>query len=522
MSTKRRLIEGSASGLVERLLNLVVQVWLFQHLIKRISPEEYSLYPVVSALMVFVPPLTTVLTAGLARDTMEAHTSGDDRRVTEIISTIFPVLLSTGLCLLAVGLVAVEYLGSILNIAPANLSEGRLMTLLLLGSLVFRLILVPFGVGLYVRQRFVLANTLVILQAVIKVVLLFVLLLGIGPRVLWVVVATVTADAVIVLATTVLSVQTLPALRFRLHCIRWSLLSNLLAFGFWNMICSLGVFIRKSSDVLVLNRFATPVDVDSFQLASLTDNQIDATLIKLVEPVGPHMVALHTTGAVRAMRQLYIRGGRYSLWAALFVATPLIAFRQQLWSHYLGSRFSIYGDVPIVMVLLLARYWLECPIGLLGTAAYAMQRMRTLSLIVIAYALTNLAITIYFVHYLHMGAIGSASGTLVSVLLWVPLIMWKFGLNLLGLKFGEWFKATVWRGSIPSLIAGLFGWGWNFWMQPQTIPELLLATAIVSAIYVLSIVLFCLDQDERLQIRQVFEKISSSSAYKNVASWTQP
>jgi hypothetical protein len=120
-----------------------------------------------------------------------------------------------------------------------------------------------------------------------------------------------------------------------------------------------------------------------------------------------------------------------------------------------------------------------------------------------------------------MGAIGSAAGTLVSVLLWVPLVMWRFGLNLLGLKFGEWFRAAVWRGILPSIVAGLFGWGWRSWVQPETIPELLLAAAVVSGVYVLSILLFCLDQDERLQIKQIFEKISSGRTYKSLASWNQ-
>ena len=53
MKTKRRLMANSASGLAERFVNLLVQVWLYQYLIKRISLEEYSVYPVVTALLVF-------------------------------------------------------------------------------------------------------------------------------------------------------------------------------------------------------------------------------------------------------------------------------------------------------------------------------------------------------------------------------------------------------------------------------------------------------------------------------------
>lgn len=518
MTLNRRLMMNSASGLAERFVNLFVQVWLYQYLIKRISPEEYSLYPIVTALLVFVPPLLVVLTSGLSRDTVEAHARNDDQRVTEITSTIFPLLLAAALGLALLAVVATIYLGFILKIAPENLSEARLMVLLLSGALSLRLILVPFGVGLYVRQKFVVLNALTMLQTVIRVGLLFVLLLGAGPRVLWVVVASVVTDVGILLVTTLLSVQALPALRFRFDRIRWRLLPGLMSFGFWNMIGSIGGMIRRSSDLLVLNWFATPIDVNTFQLASLTDNQMDSALTKMQEPLLPHMVALHTTGGPTALQTLFTRVGRYNLWAALLVATPLIAFRQQLWSLYLGSKFEVYREVPVVMVLLLVRYWIEMPIYLIGQTAYAMNRVRTLSILVIVQSVFNLAITVYFVHVLRMRAVGSALGTLISVVIWSLFVAWKFSLNLMGLEFVPWFKAAVWRGVLPSAVAGLFALGWRYWIEPETIPALLVATALVTSVYLLSIVLFCLDEDEYLQLKHLFEKFSSQRIYKAFAS----
>jgi O-antigen/teichoic acid export membrane protein len=494
--------------LAERFVNLFVQVWLYQYLIKRISPEEYSLYPVVTALLVFVPPLTVILTAGLARSSVEAHTRGDDQKLTEITSTMFPILMGAALVLVVFGGVITKYLGDVLKIAPGQMFDGRIMVALLFGSLALRVALLPFSLGLYIRQQFVILNTIIVSQAIIRVGLLFVLLLGAGPRVLWVVVASVIPDVATLLLTLILSLRAVPAQRFRFDAIRRHLLPNLMSFGFWNMMGSIGGMIRKSSDLLVLNRFATAIDVNTFQLASLTDNQIDAALTKMQEPLLPHMVAVHTTGGRGALQSLYTRGGRYSMWAALIVATPLIAFRHQLWSAYLGPKLLIYADIPTVMVLLLVRYWIEMPVFLIGQAAYAMNQVKTLSILVIVQSFFNLGITIYFVHYLHMGAIGSALGTLVSVVIFSLLIAWKYSLNLLALHFGPWFKAAVWRGVLPSMVAGLFAWGWRYWLKPETLPALLVASIFVGAVYVLSILLFCLDEDERRQLRHLWNKFS--------------
>jgi O-antigen/teichoic acid export membrane protein len=511
---------NSASGLAAYCLNFLVQIWVYQYLIKRISPGEYSLYPVVMALLVFVSPLMAMLASGLARDAVEADTRSDNRRVTEITSTMFPVLLAAGVVLALCGLIATKYLGFFLKIAPEDMSEARLMVLLLFVSVSLRLSLAPFGVGFYVRQKFVLLNTLDVIQTLTRAILLMVLLLGVGPRVLWVVVASVASEVAFLLISVAVSVCILPSLRFRVDCIRWQLLPGLLSFGFWSMIGSLGTMITNSSDALVLNRFATPIDVDSFQLASVPDNQIKSTLAKMAVPLAPHMVALYTSGGPVALQGLFIRGNRYILWGTLLMATPLIVFRHQFWSIYLGPKLEVYPAVPMVMLLLSARYWTDLPIALIGQVVYAMNRMRTLALLTIASALSNLAITIYFVHSLHMGAVGSALGTLISAVIWSVCIMWMVSLRWLGMKFSPWFRAVVWRGFLPSAISGVFALAWRHWINPERIPALLFAAMLVASVYVLSI-LPCLDQEEQSQIKGLFTRFSIKRAMNFVADSNQ-
>lgn len=516
-SKKNFLILNSASGLAERIVNLFLQVWLYQYLIKRISPEEYSLYPVVMALLVFIPPIMAVLTSGLARYAVEAYTRGDHRHITEITSTIFPVLLAAGVVLVLLGAVLSRYLDYVLNIPPRQLSDARLMVLLLFGSLALRFILTPFGVGLYVCQRFVILNALNMLQTLFRLALLFALLLGVSAHVIWVVVASVTAEMAVLFSITGLSMWFLPTLKFRPACFRRDLLSTLMTFGVWNMVGSIAVLIRKSSDFLILNRFATPVDVGTFHLASLPDNNIDNFIAKINEPLQPHMVALHTGGRSTEMSDLYSRGGRYCLWAALIVTTPLIIFRQEIWSSYLGARLAVFAEIPLVMTLLLARYWLECPVSYLGMIAYAMNRVRPLALLIMAQSIFNVVLTIYLVHQLHMGAVGSALGTMIAVLVWDPLVLWPFSLRLLGLRFGTWFQAAVWKGVLPAIMSALFALGWRHVMEPGTAAELLLAVAAATFIYILTLVVFCLDDHESAFFNTLFLKLSPQR-FKAVAS----
>lgn len=494
---KRLLLLNSTSSLIERFITLFIQLWLYQYLIKRITPEEYSLYPVIMALVVFVQPLTSLLTAGISRFTIDADARGDAHRVTEITSTIFPVLVGSAVMLALFGALMSGFLGSIVNVAPGRLPEARVMLLLLFASVSLRLVLAPFSVGLYVRQKFVLANTLALCQAIVRLMLLFALLLGAGPRVLWVVVATVVADVSILLATTGLSVRAVPALRFNVHRIRWGLLKPLTSFGAWNVIGWLSHVIRTSADLLILNRLGTPLNVASFHLASLPDNQIGDTVQRAMSPLQPPMVALHARGDHHRLRRLHIRVGRYSLWATFLVVTPLVVFRNEFWMIYLGSAFEIYGDVPLVMTLVLLRYLVECPSHPTGMLGYAVNRMRAISCLSLLLSLTNVGITLYLVGPLEMGAVGSALGTLLATVLWHPLVMWRLGINLVGLSYWPWFKAVIGRGALPAVAAGMFGLALRQWVQPQTLPELLGVTAAIWLVYVHAILLFCLDDDER-------------------------
>lgn len=45
--SKRLVLINSGSSVLAHLVNISILLWLHQYLLRRISPEEYSLYPVI-------------------------------------------------------------------------------------------------------------------------------------------------------------------------------------------------------------------------------------------------------------------------------------------------------------------------------------------------------------------------------------------------------------------------------------------------------------------------------------------
>src|SRR5690606_15222238 len=101
--SKRLLLINSSSSFATNLLNISVLVWLQQHLIKRIEPAEYAIYPLLMAVLLFVPLLSTLMIGGVGRFVTEAYARGDERRVTQIVSTLLGPLAGVALLLLIGG-----------------------------------------------------------------------------------------------------------------------------------------------------------------------------------------------------------------------------------------------------------------------------------------------------------------------------------------------------------------------------------------------------------------------------------
>ena len=59
--SKRLVIINSLSSILTIVLEMIFNFWLYQYLARRITPEEYSLLPVVMSIMIFTPLLTVFL-----------------------------------------------------------------------------------------------------------------------------------------------------------------------------------------------------------------------------------------------------------------------------------------------------------------------------------------------------------------------------------------------------------------------------------------------------------------------------
>jgi O-antigen/teichoic acid export membrane protein len=504
--SKRLVMINSASGVLARVLNIAMLLWLQQYLLRRITPGEYSLLPVLMGIIMLLPLFTSVLTSGLGRFLVAAYARGDDRGITQIVSTMFPLLLGASFFLMAGGLVFARYVDHILSIPPERVWDARMMTSLLALSVAIRPMFAAFGLGLYVRQKFVLQNIINVGTEVFRLLLMCVLLLGISARVLWVVVANVTAEIAMMSILAIVSRRLIPALRFRAAEIRWGRARELVTFGGWNFLGIMAYRLRETAIPVILNKLATPIDVTVYYLGCLPRRQIDQWTDVVGAPLYPVVTGMHATGAEARLRSIYLRGGRMALWAVLAVALPAIIYSQTFMRLYVGK---IYLDAAIVMVLTLAILPLSTGTYMTWQIANASGRVRPTGTYSLVTQLIIVAGTLYLVGMLDWGGVGAALAAFTITGVAILVRLWPLGLMLADVKFGAWVRETLLPGLAPGCLAAVVWSTLNAVVRPDSWIALGWCTMAGLLCYGAILLGFCLEPTDRRDLVEVFGRARS-------------
>ena len=502
--SKRLVIINSVSSILTMAFEVLFTFWLYQYLIRRITPEEYSLLPVVMSIMVLLPLVTALFTSGISRYIIDAYARGDEQGATRIISSIFPFLALCAILLLVIGGIVVLKIDHLLNIPEGRLSDARLMFTLLFITFAYNLSAIPFQVGFQVKQKFVASNMLILARTLTKIAILIVLLFSSGVWIVWVVVANTASSVVFITVRLIYSRRILPSLKYRVRMFDFSTARTILSFGFWSFLGQAANSLRLAMDPIILNLFATPMDVTSFHIGSAFKRQTDYLMQRIFANLQPSFIAMHSTSQKQRFVNTYHRGNRYYMWFMLLMAMPLMIYRKELITLYVGPNFMAAAAV-------LGLLFLVSPIGaginMVWRTASAMGRIRETTPFAICIQLANLALTIYLVRNLQLGAFGSALSTFLVGLFAVIFIWIPISVRLLEISFHDWVHKSFIPGILPAISGGIIWLALHLWHPPATWIELGAFFSIGAIVYLLALLTLGLDKFEKKDLNRAFGKI---------------
>lgn len=500
---KGLVLINSVSSVLTRLIKITVLVWLHQYLVKRVNTDEYSVLAVLMTLMMFVPLFTTILSSGLSRFTVEAYARNDQRRIVQIVSTMLPLLALAALLLLIIAGCFVWQMDHILNFTPERLNDARIMMMMMVGLLALQLVLGPFGQGLYVKQKFVLMNLIRLSGECLRITLLFIFLFGISTKVIWVVFASVAADLTVLILIVILSRHYLPMLKFDRREIHWPAARELTSFGIWNTLSQISDKMGTGAGTIILNLFSTAVNVNYFYLGTLFLRNIQMFEYRATQPLMPVLTAMHAQQSRDRLRNAYLRGGRIGLWTVLLLVVPLMIYRREVITLWLGQDFLM---VATIMCMMLVLFPIQYGHVMVPKLSIATGRIRPWALRTICIQVANVGLTLYLVGARGMGAMGAALSWVIILVIGEVFLMIPLGLKLADVRLNRWIKTTIIPGVVPALVSALVWLGLQNVIQPQSLWTLSFCVFPGLLVYVIILLLCCLQNQDRKDLVKVLEK----------------
>jgi O-antigen/teichoic acid export membrane protein len=505
--SKRVVLINTASAALARVINLSVVLWLNAHLLRRISPEELQLWPLLMSVIVLLPLFTSILTSGIGRFVLAAYATGDDRSVTQIVSTMFLPLLGAAAIILTGGLILTWHIDKVLVVPAERLWDARIMMALLIFAAAVKPPCTAFSVGFFVQQKFALYNGIGIVGELLRVFLLFVLLFGVSTRVLWVVVANVATELVLSVVLLLMSRRMIPALRFRVREIQWERAREVVSFGGWNFLGAMAFRMRETAVLLLLNWLATPMDVVVFNLGYQGRRQIDAWSDVLGGPLYPVVTSMHAMGAKDRIRAIYLRGGRIALWMMLMIALPAALYAEPIIRLYATET---YLEAAVVMVLTLGGPPVACGAWMIWQVASATNRLRPTSLYVLATQAAIVALVFCAVRLLGWGASGAGLAAFAVGFVGEFLVLWPLGLRLAGATFDAWVRETLIPGLTPGCVASVVWAALALVVKPDSWMAVGLCTAAGLLCYWAVLLAFCLEPRDREDLTKLVARRGNS------------
>lgn len=502
--SKKLVVINSASSAVVLVLNLTVLIWLQQYLLKRISPDEYALLPLVMAVMAFSPLLTMVLTGGLGRYITIAYARGDNEEVTRICSTMFPLLLAGGAAFLGIGWFAAWHIDALLEIKPEYLADARMMMALLVFSAAIRLPLAVFSSGFLVRQKLMLQDMIDVGCQLVRIALLFALLFGFGAKVLWVTVALVASELLNLAIATPISVRLVPAQKLRAKLFSRSLAKELTGYGGWGVANQLGEIFKQTMDPILLNRFSSSLDVSIFYLGGIVPRQLRLMMGPLTRPFIPVLAAFHATGDKDRLRNTYLRTARYQAWVSILVAIPAGVFGNELMRLYVGEKFEGAG---LVLSLLLIVGVLNSFNALGVAVAAAIGEMRGIAVRMLAVQSANVAVGLVVVSQLQQGAIGLALSGVVVTLAMESVVVWGYCRKLVSADVRLWLREVVFPTVLPAIVPLIFCATAEHYVTLDSWFLLIGLSAVSALLYAVLVLLFGLRPQDRRELVSVMQTV---------------
>ena len=439
-SVARNLSSRYVAYLIDGALGLLMLPFNLEHLGKPL----YGVWILVVSVTVSFSLFDIGYAGAMVRFIARYRASRDSRALNQTLSTLVVVYSVIGATTFTVALILQQYLNSIFNIDPANLSAARYALVIVSAFIALQFGCSVFGGVVVGFQRHHLNNRTSILTS-IAVAAVNVVVLRAGFGLVGLVAATTGVRALSLLLYRYNAYRAYPGLRLRLRDFSLQRLREVTGFSVYMLLLDIGVKLNYAADTLVLGAFVGPTAVALWAPADRLTQLLIRLTNQLNETLFPFIVASDTSGRTDQLRQIYLQGTRLTLATVIPLAGGVALLAHPLIESWVGPSFYDTATVlQMLAALVILRVGNSTGSGILKGAGLHRRLTAQVGLAGIA----NIALSIVLVQ--SYGLVGVAIGTIVPVVLNSVLGTFPLACRRVGVPIGQALRQAVWPALWPA------------------------------------------------------------------------
>ena len=441
ISESKQIKIGTALSYLQIFLGIVIGIAYTPVMIRLLGQNEYGLYNTVSSTVSMLSILSLGFNSGYIRYYAK-YKREDDKEAIYKLNGLFLIIFSIiGLVALACGLFLTENLQLVFKdgLTETEYAISKVLMLLLTANLTVSFPLSVFSNIISAHERFIFLKLLGMLKTVVGPLVTLPLLLA-GYKSI----AMVTVSVSVSLITDVIYVIyvfTVLKQKFVFHSFEKGLFKSLLVYTSFIAINLIVDQINMNIDKLLLTRYKGTAAVAVYSVGFLLESYyiMFSNAISGVFTPRIHLICNDKESDIAEKRKqlsaLFIKVGRIQFAVLALIASGLIFFGKPFISYWAGAGYEESYYVALLLII-------PITIPLIQNLGIEIQRAenkhRFRSIVYLFMALLNLVASIFLCQ--KYGAVGSAIGTAVSLILANGITMNVYYKKKMGLDIGSFWK----------------------------------------------------------------------------------
>lgn len=353
-NNNKRIAKNTLFLYFRMLFMMVITLYTNRVVLDKLGITDFGIYNIVGGIVVMLGFLSGCMSNSVQRYFSFEIGRNNKVRLNQLFcASLLVHWLIAAFVLLVMECVGLWYLNTHLNIPADRMSAANWVYQCSLLTMMFTIVQVPYNAMIVSKERMGVYAYISILEAILKLVIVYLLTIGDLDRLKMYAVLTMVVTVGILMIYRVYCRRTFDEVKFR-FVKEVSLYKELLGFSGWNMLSEVAWTFTGPGVNLILNIFFGPTVNAAKGLAEQVNGAVSRFVSNFQTAVNPQLIKMYASDEREEMKKLLFRSSRFSYYLMLVLSLPLILkmdYVLHLWLKEVPEYTVIFCQLTLVMSL---------------------------------------------------------------------------------------------------------------------------------------------------------------------------